>query len=375
MKIVVITSDWREGNREYNRETPEFGTAPEALFQGFAALGSEVEVHVLSCLQRPVKSPAKLAENIFFHPLIVPKIGWLKTGYQGCIRAVRRKVRELRPDIVHGQGTERECGISSVFCGYPNLLTVHGNMRLIAQLHHAKPFTFFWCSALLEGFTLPRADEVLCITDYTLAAVKPLAKRTVLLPNAVDQQFFDIRPAPDGKCRLLCVGTINYRKNQNRLIEALDRVRRPDNFEILFLGRADKDAYTDEFFELVKARPWCRFGDFADRATVRGYFATAAGLVLSSLEDNCPMVVLEAMAAGVPVAAANVGGVPELVTDGQTGILFDPLDVDAMTKAVTKLLVEPPLTERARQQALERYHPRVIARRHVEIYRDLLARR
>ena len=72
----------------------------------------DVEVHVVSCTQQPMKSPIKLAENIFFHSLLVPKIGWLRTGYQGCIRAVRKKLRAIQPDIVHGQGTERDCACS-----------------------------------------------------------------------------------------------------------------------------------------------------------------------------------------------------------------------------------------------------------------------
>src|SRR5205085_8384414 len=114
MVIVQVTTDNREPFREYQKSVPWFGTAPEALLQGFAQL-SEVKVHVIGCTQKPMAaSPEKLADNIWFHSLHVPKMGWLRTGYQGCIRAVRRKVRALQPDIVHGQGTERECSLSAV---------------------------------------------------------------------------------------------------------------------------------------------------------------------------------------------------------------------------------------------------------------------
>src|SRR5581483_8417309 len=97
----------------------------EALLQGFVGM-PDVNVHVISCVQRPLRAPEKLAENIWFHCLLVPKFGWMRTFYQGCIRATRAKLRELRPDIVHGQGTERDCSLAAVFSGFPNVLTIHG---------------------------------------------------------------------------------------------------------------------------------------------------------------------------------------------------------------------------------------------------------
>src|SRR5580692_11230300 len=107
MKVALLTTDNREDSRNYSAPDPYFGAAPEALLQGFAAL-PELEVHVISCTQKPMKSPEKLADNIWFHSLYVPKMGWMRTSYQGCIRAVRRKLKVLKPDMVHGQGTERE---------------------------------------------------------------------------------------------------------------------------------------------------------------------------------------------------------------------------------------------------------------------------
>ena len=114
LKIAFLTTDNRENFKEYELSTPYFGAGPEALLQGFGAL-SGIEVHVVSCTQRPMQSPEKIDKNIWFHSLYVPKIGWLRTLYQGCIRAVRRKLKDLQPDIVHGQGTERDCAISTVF--------------------------------------------------------------------------------------------------------------------------------------------------------------------------------------------------------------------------------------------------------------------
>ena len=377
MVIVQVTTDNREPFREYHKTTPWFGTAPEALLQGFGQLPG-VKVHVIGCTQRPMAaSPEKLADNIWFHSLHVPKIGWLRTGYQGCIRAVRRKARELRPDIVHGQGTERECSLSAVFSGYPNVLTVHGNMRLIEKVNHPKPFTYGWLAARLERLTLPRSDGVLCITSYTKQAVSDLARHTWIVPNAVDESFFDVQPEPEKTPLILCVGNVMFRKNQIAFMRALDPLRKNSDFSVCFLGTADEgNPYASEFFRELKERPWCRYEGFADRAKLKTYFKRAAVLALPSLEDNCPMAVLEAMAAGVSVMAAKVGGVPDLIEERRTGLLCDPKDAASMRAAIGELADDSELRKRlaaeARNEARRRFHPRAIAQRHVDIYRELL---
>jgi glycosyltransferase involved in cell wall biosynthesis len=378
MRIALLTSDSREVLRDYTPARPTFGTAPEALLQGFAD-PSAVEVHVISCLQQPVVSPEKLAENIWYHALHVPKIGWLRTGYQGCIRAVRTKLDELKVDLAHGQGTERDCAISAVLSGYPNVLTVHGNMRLIAKVNRSRPLTYMWLAAKLERFTIPRSRGVVCITRYTKEAVTNLARRTWIVPNAVDSSFFSLKAKPESLPLVLCVGSIVVRKNQNAFIRALDTLQQKIPFTLCFLGAAGGkgDDYSEQFFREVQARPWCRYEGLADRVKLKSYFERASLLVLPSLEDNCPMVVLEAMAAGVPVAAAAVGGVPELITPERTGALFNPLDAESMRTAVEKILANTDFGQRVAKQASvearQRFHPAVIAQRHIDIYREVLS--
>lgn len=377
MKIALLTTDNREPFRQYDKEIPWFGSAPEALLQGFVDLPG-AEVHVVTCTQRPMQSPARLAQNIFFHSLHVPKIGWLRTGYQGCIRAIHRKLRDIKPDIVHGQGTERECSLSAILSGYPNVLTIHGNMRSIAQVTQARPFSFYWLAARLEGFTLPRTQGIVCITAYTRELVRAEAKRTWVVPNAVDRSFFELSPVPATPPRILCVGSVDRRKNQNALIRALDVLRQRETFEVFFLGQVHRESpFGREFLDLLETRPWCHYEGFTDRASLKQHLCAASALILPSLEDNCPMVVLEAMAAGIPVAAARVGGVPELIRHGDTGLLFDPLDETAITAAAAELLGSEAKSRalRAHADALQRFHPTIIARQHLDIYRDVLTPR
>src|SRR5262245_24830148 len=149
MKIAIVSTDNREHFKTYARPDPDVPTPQMALLQGFEQM-PELEVHFISCLQQPVNCPEKLGGNIWYHGLHVPKIGWLRTGYQGCIRRVRQRLAAIRPDIVHGQGTERDCAISAVFSGFLNVLTIHGNMQALAELHHAPAFSFPWITGKLE---------------------------------------------------------------------------------------------------------------------------------------------------------------------------------------------------------------------------------
>jgi glycosyltransferase involved in cell wall biosynthesis len=377
MRIAFLTTDNRQQFKQFDKPEPFFGTAPEALLQGFAML-PDVEVHVVSCLRQPVKSPEKIAPNIYFHSVVVPKLGWMRTLYQGCIRATRKKLREIQPDIVHGQGTELDCAIGAVFSGLPNILTLHGNMRTIAAFNQAKPLSFLWLAARLESFTLPRTDGIICITNYTRDKVKPLARMTWVLPNAADQGFFELTPSPNPANPPigLCVGTICFRKNQNDFIRALDRLAGKKKFRIIFLGAVENDAYGAEFLQLVRERPWCEFIGWAGRDQLKDHLRAASFLVLPTREDNCPMVVLEAMAAGLPVLASNVGGVPDLIQPEKDGLFCDPQKPESFVAGVSRLLDDPILRARlaaaAKVEARARFHPEVIARRHLEIYREVL---
>lgn len=402
MRIAFLFPDNREVERNYSPTAPYFGTAPTGLLSGFAALGdcspntptgnsasdvplldSELEIHVVSCTQQPMKSPEKLADNIWFHSLHVPKIGWLRTGYSGCALAIRKKLREINPDLVHAQGTERECAISAVFCPYPRLLTIHGNLRLIRKVLHPKPWSALTLQSLVEGFSVPRFDGIVCITNYTRRAVERETPRTWVVPNAADPAFYEIAKNPveeDAASSelpvVLVVANVDVRKNQNAFIQALDPLAKDRRFRVKFFGRCGDDKYGSTFRELVRARGWCEYGGMIGRDELRKEFALATLVALPTHEDNCPMVILEAQAAGLPVVASDVGGIPDLVQDGVTGLLTDPFQVESMRNAVSRILSEPTLVSHlvvnGKRQALEKFHPRAVAMRHLQIYEEVL---
>ena len=100
--------------------------------------------------------------------------------------------------------------------------------------------------------------------------------------------------------------------------------------------------------------------------------------LMTSIAENCPLVVLEAMACGVPVVAFATGGVPELVQDGRQGRVVAYLDADALVRAVVDLAADPQrctaMGAAARRRAEAAYDHRCIARRYEIVYRRWQAR-
>jgi len=377
MRLAIITTDNREDTRDYTPEQPWFGTAVQALLDGFSHMPGEIDVHVISCTRARLESPLQLSPNITFHSVHVPSWAWLKTAYIGNILAVRRLLNKLQPDVVHGQGTERDCALCAVFSGFPNLITIHGNMRRLARLAGARPWSFYGLAAILESLAIRTAGGVICISSHTQRMVAGLARRTWRIPNAVDQEFFDPSPRePSAEPVLLMIGDILPHKNQLAFLEAITPLQQELRFSMRILGKWDPESpYASRVIEFCRLHAWCSIEGFVTHGRLRNELHRADSLILPSLEENLPMVILEAMAAGLPVAAAAVGGIPDAIQHDENGLLFDPQSHESIRNIAIRMIKNPTLRSKlaakARQDALERYLPDIIANAHLDAYHSL----
>jgi glycosyltransferase involved in cell wall biosynthesis len=382
MKVALVVADARENYRNYNETMPVFPSGTASLLDGFARL-PDVELHVISCLQRPVTSPEKLADNIWYHGLHVPKIGWLRTGYQGCIRAVRRKLRALQPEIVQADGTERDCAISAVFSGFPNVVAMQGNMAELARLNRPRIGSYGWLTARLENFILPRTLGVFCNSAYTEQLVRARARRTWLMPHPLRQSFLEPPPAPGPRpCRLLNVGVISERKRQLELLDAAEVLhRRGLNFEFRFVGYLHPAGtpYQEAFQRRI--RPMTEAGyAFYDGAPpgseLRNHFDAVAAMVHFPTEDAAPMAVLEGLGRELKFFGARVGGIGEQAAGVPGAELFAPDDWPGLTEAIARWInAGHPRPAGAAAVIRARHDPAILARQHVEIYREVLDRK
>ncbi|MGY1742044.1 MULTISPECIES: glycosyltransferase family 4 protein [unclassified Blastococcus] len=223
----------------------------------------------------------------------------------------------------------------------------------------------------VERSTLRRADAVVVLTERTAAAVRAdgvPAERVHTIPSGFDPALFAGRGddvlAGVGRPRIGYVGRLAPQKRPDVLVEAFGLMR--EHAELVVVGDGPDRGLVERAVAASPAR---------DRITLRGFVAHDAVpavlrsldvLVLPSAYEEMGSVLTEAMAAGLPVVASDVGGIPTVVRDGVTGLLVPPLDPAALAAALDRVAGDADLRARlaagARERAGDYAWPRLAAR-------------
>ena len=136
----------------------------------------------------------------------------------------------------------------------------------------------------------------------------------------------------------LAFGTAGRLTAQKSLGDALDAVARVPDVELLVLGDGPQRASLERHAAELGVSERVRFLGTGTRDDVLTLFRAVDVALLTSAWENLPHTLLEALAAGTPVVATAVGGIPEVVVDGANGLLVPPGDVDALTWAMERLV-------------------------------------
>jgi glycosyltransferase involved in cell wall biosynthesis len=176
------------------------------------------------------------------------------------------------------------------------------------------------------------------------------------------------------------VGRVSRWKGQSLLVEAAKIVQevRPDVHFIAVGGVFDNEThYMDDFLRLVRERGLQQFHISDFRKDIPQVLASYDLFVLPSLEpDPFPTVIVEAQASAKPVVGAAHGGVPEMIIDGATGLLFRPNDPHDLAEKLLSLLDHPAEIQRmsaaARERALSAFQISRFAREFQDLYSSVL---
>lgn len=303
----------------------------------------------------------------------------LSTLYRRQKLRLAELLRQFRPDIVHAQSAD-VAGYLAVDCGVPAVVTVHGLLMECAKLQtnarsRVRAMLAAW---LTERRTVRRARHLIAISPYVTQYYEgSIGGQVYDIPNAIASGFFGVIRRPE-RGRLLYAGRI---ANGKGIIELLQAVARNEDIRQLVLaGTAPDPAYhqvvSGEVARLGLSRR-VRFAGLLDESALLQEFGLAQALVLPSFQETAPMVVQQAMAAGLPVIASRVGGVPYQIEHDITGWLFEPGNVDQLAELIEQLGKNAKLVQRieaaARTVALDRYPANAVARATVAVYRKVLS--
>lgn len=334
---------------------------------------SAVELHI-ACLRRrgPLLADLEVPrERVLEYPMRS------FYGPRGLRQIVRFAAAAARADIdvihAHDFYANVLCAAGAGWMRRQALVVSRRYERLSALRRHALGERLCYALADRVVFNSGLVADAL-VRDGVLAPAK-----VVVIPNGLDVKRFaaarEIRElSPDSPCRIGIVATLMDYKGHSVLLDAAALLRRTwKRLELRIVGDGALRSQIDRQVEGLGLGQWVRL--VGAQRDVLPWLADLDLAVLSSLHtEGLPNSLLEYMAAGLPVVATRVGGIPEVVTDGREGLLVRPADPAALAQALDTLLRDrerrAAMSEAARVRAAAFDVPRMVAAMR-QLYLDL----
>jgi glycosyltransferase involved in cell wall biosynthesis len=292
-------------------------------------------------------------------------------------RIVRTLIERLAPEVIHACDTSY-FKVSRAAC--PVIYHIQGTIaedslfeglsgRIAAPLWRA-----------LESRAERTADAVIVNCMPVAREVRAIRGENVFVcEEPVHADFFSTT-RQEVPTRILCVGGLGPLKNCTALVEAASILHgRGVDFEVRFAGDG-AESYVAELRKIIGAlglTEKCRLLGRLSRPELVVELSRAAVLAHPSLREHAPAAITEAMVVGVPVVAGRVGGIPDLVEDGRTGLLVDCGSVPQLADRLGELLANPGLraemSHRAREVGRRRFHATAAVQRLLDCYAGVLS--
>lgn len=263
-------------------------------------------------------------------------------------------------------------------CFYISLAKTFRKM-VVLHIHGALFDRFYLDSApLLQKllrFFLNRCDHVIVLSErwHEFFCTLIPKERLTIVTNGIDlAPFQGIRIEKSGIPRVLFLGEVGQRKGIYDLLRAAARLVASGtvcHFDIVGPGEIERAKTVAQDLGIDTAVTFWGPKIGAEKVA---RFANASLLTLPSYAEGLPIVILEALAAGLPVVATRVGGIPEVVSEGENGFLIEPGDVERLTERIGALLNYPDMrmamARKNRVMAQQQYDINRCAQQIIEVY-------
>jgi UDP-glucose:(heptosyl)LPS alpha-1,3-glucosyltransferase len=306
--------------------------------------------------------------------------------YRSFLNCLDRHLDSTRYDVVHAIAPVRRCDFYHPQAGLAAEALASGHLKyeglrapldkLATRLNRKRQFVGSVERSLLEG---PNAPTVLCVSDMVRRTAREHfpslpEEKTVTLFNAVDPDRFDPAARPeagkevrlrfgigDEKVVALVVAQDFKRKGVRPAVEALARVK-DERLVLLVVGKPDARPYQELAERLGVARRVIFAGPTND---TYGSYQAGDFFVLPTWHDPCSLVVLEALAMGLPTITTVQNGACEIIDEGRHGyVLNDPADVEGIARGMAQIL--DPAVREAQRAACLALRPRLSYERHLD---------
>ncbi len=287
--------------------------------------------------------------NILFNVLAIPF----------DLFRLMKEIKKLKPDVVHFQGTHPLYCLGALHTqrNFPTLITVHGIMSVEMDLHMEKSGFLRFFSKFIERRALSKIKNIIVVAPQVEELIKEMTNsKTYMIPNGVDVKHIkEIKPLKlKTSNNLIFVGNLVRIKGLDMLIEAFSIIKNQlSNSKLLIVGNGNDEEYLKNLVSDLNLKDNIEFLGFMSGDQKFSYIKSADILVLPSLWESLPIVVLEGMACGKPVVATNVGGIPFLIKDGVNGLLVKPGNIEELAQKLLILLKNKSLQKEMGKQSLE----------------------
>lgn len=297
----------------------------------------------------------------------------------GLVRHVRAALRQDEIDILHMHLFGADL--------HGTLAAAYSSIRKVVTLH--SPYEDNAWQRLGYAGIFRAADVVVAVSQHARDCMTRrygrLRRKAIVIPNGVDLARFAVGRTKDAIRRTLglpigaplvgTIGRLNRQKGHETLLRAFAQMKaRVPDAQLVLVGEGELHDHLQRIAARLGVTGVVRF--LGSRSDVPELLAALDVFVLSSLWEGLPLVLLEAMAAGTPIVATNVGGVREVLNDGTEAMVVRAGDADSLAHAMGRLVTDPVTAMRLCKNALARvrddFNVQKMVREHETLYFRLL---